>query len=344
MALLRARRFRNQATTILVTMAVVCVAAIAFAAIQFPERPLLHTIWTGFASGVIIVAPLASWVLFGARTALGRALRRLPLLVYLAVNALLLSAVLLVGHYIAYDLVWPSRGAFVDDPDLTASLSFSIALAIAINVGFELRRLIGPGVFGSLLLGRYRVPRVERRVFLMLDIMGSTAIAERLGPERFFAFLDRWLHVLTEPLLAADGRIDRFIGDEVVVSWEWTEDAVTRAVDFALAATAVLVADSDTWRRDFGVVPRMHGALHAGEVISGEIGDLKREITFLGDTLNTTARIASEARKHSGLMLASAEALAGAALPADLKRIDLGDVALRGKAEPVALALLQPSP
>jgi hypothetical protein len=244
--MLRSRRTRNQVTTILATLAVVGIAAIAFVTIQFPERPLLLSAWTGLASAVIIVTPLAYWILFGVRTALGRALRRLPLLAYLAINALLLSVLLLVGHYVAHDLVWPHRGHFFGSHDIMVSLIFLIALMIAIGI--------------------------------------------------------------------------------------------------AIAASSALAAGSESWRRDFGAVPRMRGALHAGEVLCGEIGDLKREITVIGDTLNTAARIADEARKHDGLMLASAEALAGAALPAGVTRVDLGAVALRGNAEPVALALLRASP
>lgn len=346
--MLRGRRSRNRATIIAVTMLVVCAAASVFTLTLYPDRAWWLSVAIGCASGVLIGTPVVAWVLLGLETELGRRMKRLPLILYLAINAIVMSGVLMAGHVAAYHLIWPDSGApFLDDPDLPASMFFSISLVVAVSVAVELRRLIGPGVFGAVLMGRYRYPRAERRLFLMLDVVGSTALAESLGPERFLAFLNRWIHALTEPLLAADGRIYRYVGDEAILTWEWTGDAADRALAFAVAATEAVAADAEGWRRDFGEVPRVRIALHGGAVIAGEVGDLKREITFLGDTLNTAARIAGEARNHDALVLASTEAIDGAALPTGLVRRDLGPVALRGKAEPVALAELtsgRPSP
>ncbi len=333
-------RAQNRVATAAWTMTFTCIAAVIFTIMLFPDRPLLRSISIGIGSGLLIGTPVLLWMLFGLETGLGRRLKRLPLLVYLAVNGVVMATLLIVGHLAAYYLIWPPQGAFLDDPSLPKSLLFSIALVVTVSVAIELRRLIGPGVFGAVLVGRYRYPRAERRVFLLLDIVGSTSLAERLGPERFLAFLDRWIHRLTEPLLVSGGRIYRYIGDEMILTWEWTPDAVSRALGFAADADAAVARDAETWRRDFGAVPEMRAALHAGPVIAGEIGDLKREITFLGDTLNTAARIADEARKHGGLVLASAEALDGVRLPPGLVRRDLGPTALRGKAEPVALAVI----
>lgn len=339
--MLRGRRSRNRATIIAVTMLVVCAAASMFTLTLYPERAWWLSVTIGVASGVLIGTPIVLWLLIGLETELGRRMKRLPLLAYLALNAVVMSTILMAGHVAAYHLIWPYSGApFLDDPDLTASMLFSISLVVAVSVAVELRRLIGPGVFGAVLVGRYRYPRVERRLFLMMDVVGSTALAEALGPERFLAFLDCWIHVLTEPLLAADGRIYRYVGDEVILTWEWTGDAADRALAFAVAATEAVAADAEGWRRDFGQEPRMRVALHGGPVIAGEVGDLKREITFLGDTLNTAFRIAGEARNRDALVLASAAAVEGATLPAGLDRRDLGPVALRGKADPVTLVEL----
>ena len=107
------------------------------------------------------------------------------------------------------------------------------------------------------------------------------------------------------------------------------------------ALTARLAANAETYRRQFGEAPLMRVAMHAGPVVTGEVGDIKREITYLGDTVNTAARIAGECRQYQALVLASAASLSGAALPVGLCRIDLGPVKLRGRSEPVALALVR---
>jgi adenylate cyclase len=339
-----AHRARSRATTVVVVLALAGIASAIFGAAMTTSRPWYEGAWIGVGSGALIGGPLLAWVLLGLETSLGRRLKRLPLVGYLGANIAVMSAALIGGHLAAFHLLWRSPGRFLDHPVLPPSLMFSVTGVMTIAIAIELRRLIGPGVFGALLAGRYRYPRAERRVFLLLDIVGSTAIAERLGPERFLAFLDRWIHALTEPLLASGGRIYRYVGDEVILTWTWTPGAPERALAFTLAAADAIAADVEAWRRDFGAAPRTRAALHAGPVVAGEIGDIKREIAFLGDTLNTAARIAEEARRHDALVLASAEALAGATLPEGLERADLGPVALRGKAEPVALALLRPRP
>jgi adenylate cyclase len=342
--MLPGHRARNRAKTVLAVLAMTSLAAAGFGILMAPSRPWLESAWIGIGSGLLIGGPLILWVLYGTETGFGRRLKRLPLLGYLAANALMVAAVVLGGHLAAYHLLWAQPGAFLDDPVLPSSLVFSVALVTLVSVVTELRRLIGPGVFGAVLLGRYRRPREEDRIFLLLDIMGSTGLAERLGPERFLDFLDRWIHDLTEPLLESGGRIYRYVGDEAILTWERVPGAAGRAVEFALAATRAAARQEDAYRRDFGAVPRMRAALHAGTVMAGEIGDLKREIAFLGDTLNTAARIAEEARGHDGLLLASAASLDGVTLPPGLARRDLGPVALRGRAEPVALALITTLP
>ncbi len=341
------RRSRNRTATAAGVLTVTSAAAALFGVLMAPDWSWTAAAAIGIASNLLIGGPIVLWVLFGLETAFGRWMKRLPLLAYLPINAATMGTLLLAGHLLAFHLLWKPPGGFIDDPVLPWSLAFSVCLVVLVSIAVELRRLIGPGVFGAVLVGRYRYPRAERRVFLLMDIVESTALAERLGPERFMAFLDRWIHAMTEPLLASGGRIYRYVGDEAILTWEWRGDAVSRALRFALDAGAAVAAEADRWQREFGCVPHMRIALHGGPVIAGEIGDLKREIAFLGDTLNTAARIAGEARKHDGLLLASAEALAGAVLPAGLVRRDLGPVVLRGKAEPVALAELtsgRPSP
>jgi len=335
---------RNRLTIIAVTMLAVCAAASIFTLTLYPDRPWWLSVSIGSASGVLIGTPLVLWLLLGVDTPLGRRLKRLPLILYLVLNAVVMTVILMTGHFAAYHLIWPNEHnrTFLDDPDLPASMFFSVSLVTAISVAVELRRLIGPGVFGAVLAGSYRHPRAERRIFLMLDLVGSTGMAERLGPDRFLAFLDRWIHALTEPLLAYDGQIYRYVGDEVILTWEWTADAPSRALAFAIEADKAVADAAASWQRDFGIVPRMRLALHGGPVVAGEIGDVKREITFLGDTLNTAARIAQQARHHEALVIASAEVIEGMTLPASLVSHPLGPVQLRGKAEPIPLVCLAP--
>ena len=77
-----------------------------------------------------------------------------------------------------------------------------------------------------------------------------------------------------------------------------------------------------------------------GPVVAGEIGDYKREITYLGDTVNTGARIQQACRDLDRQILVSDALVKAANVPAVLHLEDMGSVSLRGKAESVALFAL----
>ena len=93
----------------------------------------------------------------------------------------------------------------------------------------------------------------------------------------------------------------------------------------------------------YGAVPAFRTALHFGEIVAGEIGNVRREIAYVGDTLNVAARML-EATKSTGRdVLVSADLLKRAALPAGLKAEPLPTLTVRGREAPLAIAALQRS-
>jgi adenylate cyclase len=77
--------------------------------------------------------------------------------------------------------------------------------------------------------------------------------------------------------------------------------------------------------------PRFRGGLHGGAVTGGELGDLRQQIVFVGDILNTAARL-EEYAKRSGLdLVASDVLLKRLALPPGVEATHCGELALRGK-------------
>ncbi len=88
----------------------------------------------------------------------------------------------------------------------------------------------------------------------------------------------------------------------------------------------------------------MRAGLHCGPVVTGEMGSVKREIVFLGDTVNTAARIQELCRQTGDRVLASAELIDRLALPAGIAKRSLGDLRLRGKGADLALYALTKTP
>ena len=94
----------------------------------------------------------------------------------------------------------------------------------------------------------------------------------------------------------------------------------------------------------WGHVPEFKAGLHAGEVVSAQIGGLKREVVYSGDVLNTTARIRSLCGELGEDLLVSRELQSQVQLPSGLETRPVESVSLRGKEREVGLvAIADPS-
>src|SRR5712692_3246154 len=63
------------------------------------------------------------------------------------------------------------------------------------------------------------LPTREERVFLFLDLVGSTSPAEAMGELRMHDLLTRFFFDIDEPILAHGGEVHAYVGDQVIVTW-----------------------------------------------------------------------------------------------------------------------------
>lgn len=163
----------------------------------------------------------------------------------------------------------------------------------------QINHLLGEGILWKFIRGRYHKPREEERIFMFLDMKSSTSIAEKLGHVCFYALVNELFHEISQPVLQTKAEIYQYVGDEVVLTWEM-EDGLqnSNCLKIFFIFRENLLRKSENYIRDFGVKPEFKAGLHFGKVISAQIGDLKREIVYNGDVLNTTARIQSECNKY----------------------------------------------
>jgi len=171
---------------------------------------------------------------------------------------------------------------------------------------------------------------------LFVDIVGSTALAERIGPVAVHRFLASVFRLAEEPIVNYGAEIYQYVGDEMVLTWTVAEERQgARPIACFFAIVAALDRAAPQFRRDFGVTPTLRGALHAGPVISGEIGDTKRDIVFHGDVMNTAARLEQATRDLHRAFLASADSVSRLTSTDQYTLEPLGPQALRGRAAPV---------
>jgi adenylate cyclase len=268
-----------------------------------------------------------------------------PFLVNLAIKTVVYLAVILFALAVGARL-FPSPaevGCLL--PIGSRDVLFSFAAVLAIRFVDDINHMLGQNVLLDFVTGRYYRPRLEERVFLFIDIEGSTALAERLGPLDFHRLVNRFVVDITTPIVAAHGEIHRYVGDELIATWKLPVGiADAHCVRGCFAALERLAALRPVYLRDFGMPVDCRAGLHCGPVVTGEMGSVKKEIAFLGDTVNTTARIKEFCRQTGERVLASAALVDLIELPPGLHKRSLGDLRLRGKQSNVALYALEQEP
>jgi adenylate cyclase len=298
----------------------------------------VRSIVAGGLIGLLITIGMVSFEVCWAVELISRRWREAPFLVVLTTRSLVWLVIIVVG--ISVPLVTVNQTPLDELTTTTIALSVGVSFAAALVINFigQINRLLGRGVMVRLILGRYHRPREEVRIFLLIDLRGSTQIAERLGNLRYHGFLKRFIGDVTTNAMRHGGELHRYVGDEVIVTWterRGVDDAACVRCVFAIADALELT--SAEYAADFGVAPRFWAGLHLGPVVTGEVGTVKHEIVYLGDTLNTSARIEQACRTYGRPFLASADVIEALELPSNVATESLGPIELRGVRSSVEL-------
>ena len=138
----------------------------------------------------------------------------------------------------------------------------------------------------------------ERRIVTVLfaDLVGFTSLAERMDPEQVKRLIDACFERLVEVVLEFGGKVDKLLGDGMLVLFGAPvahEDDPERAVRAALrmqdclaqyVATSALAGSGDI---------RMRIGINTGEVLVGTLAGT--DYTAMGDVVNTASRLQAEA-------------------------------------------------
>lgn len=130
---------------------------------------------------------------------------------------------------------------------------------------------------------------------LFSDIRGFTTFSETHTPEEVLSHLNEYLSAMVDVIFKYEGTLDKFIGDAVMAVFGSPikhGDDPLRAVKAALEMKERLNELNKKWGRE-GKVPLEIGiGINTGEVIAGNIGDVRRmEYTVIGDNVNLASRI-----------------------------------------------------
>ena len=187
---------------------------------------------------------------------------------------------------------------------------------------------------------------------LFCDIVGSTPLTERLGPEAMRDLVSSFLATSLAEVDRYGGTAPQFTGDGFMALFGaplTQEDHVQRALLAGLAIQRALGGPEDAGDSNRLNLPVRIG-IHTGPVVFGPVGDkLPMDSTAIGDTANVAARL-QQAAEPATILLSEATFQ----LAQSYARVEpVGPLVLRGKADPItayrllevsqALAALRPS-
>lgn len=133
---------------------------------------------------------------------------------------------------------------------------------------------------------------------MFADIVGFTALSERMQPSELAAMLNGHFEGLNEVIEAHGGTVDKYIGDSLMAFWGAPEPAPDHAARACRAALAMAADVASRRTASFHPQLRLKIALHTGSLIVGNIGAPTRmNYTVIGDTVNVCSRIESLAAK-----------------------------------------------
>jgi len=188
---------------------------------------------------------------------------------------------------------------FLTSLGLLVLVVYTLAIYSLLLFFLQINHLLGEGILWKFIRGKYHKPREEERIFMFLDMKSSTTIAEQLGHVRFYTLLNELFHEISQPVLQTKAEIYQYVGDEVVLTWEVEHGLKnSNCLKTYFMFRESLMKNGENYLKNFGVQPEFKAGLHFGKVVSAQIGDLKREIVYNGDVLNTTARIRNECNKY----------------------------------------------
>lgn len=341
---LRGRHLRWRVVWFWVAILAACVSSgLFYGTVSSGGKPLIGAVYGLCCGGAVmlfeqgVVAPRAR-----------DRLRRLPWLVGVLATEAAYLVLIMFGAGVA-GLLLDACGA-LDEPLAAAvvlgpaSTFYALTVSGIIITMTRMRDLIGAEVFRNILVGRYYHPVEEERIFLFIDLIGSTAYAQAQGDLRAQAFLSAIFTALADPVRRHRGSIDDYIGDMALITWPMKVGVKeARCVACVFSFLDRIRQDAESWRREFGQVPGFRAALHGGGVVTAEVGVDRHKISYFGDVVNTTGRLEALCRTLDAPLLISSDLLERmSALPEGVRARPLGAHALKGRGQMLAVMSLEP--
>ncbi|MBI3799862.1 MAG: AAA family ATPase [Deltaproteobacteria bacterium] len=182
----------------------------------------------------------------------------------------------------------------------------------------------------------------ERRQLTVMfcDLVGSTALSERMDPEEWRTVVQEYQRVCAEVIHRFEGHIAQYLGDGLLIYFGYPaahEDDAQRAARAGLEIVTVVGARLRPSPSTGHVPLQVRIGIHTGLVVVGDIGEGGRHGQLaLGDTPNIAARLQGLAEPNTVVISAATHRLIAGYLDCQ----DLGLHTLKGISTPMPVYLV----
>jgi adenylate cyclase len=256
--------------------------------------------------------------------------------IYLIMLIFLVSYVVEYSGYMLDVSLEEERGWWRTNKTFWTIMIFFVVASLVFSFVKIANEKFGRGVFFKILLGRYRKPKEEKRIFMFLDLKSSTSIAENLGHYLYSQLIQDCFYDLNTIFRKYDAEIYQYVGDEAVLSWAY-KHGIKRNNALALYFGFIdrIQSRSDYYEEKYGLIPEFKAGIHGGTLMVTEVGTIKKEIAYHGDVINTTARIQSQCNAYNANILVSESLLNDLKLDESYQTQKIDDLLLKGKSNTV---------
>ena len=122
------------------------------------------------------------------------------------------------------------------------------------------------------------------------------------------------------------------IEDLIVISWTMNKGLTNaNCIKTFFDIKSTIERKKDQYLKQYGFMPRIRAGLHTGSLVTSEIGEIKTQIVFHGNTMNTTSRILDKCYEFKLELLASDQLIRMLGMTKNYELHSVGNIQLKGK-------------
>ncbi len=349
------RLFRKQNFAILITDIVVWVfAMVVFVILRFYptfEKPLLatdptmdfdFTMWLGIQVGLFLGVIYGFVDIFLDKQWLRKRSFGSILLIKGIIHLLIIFLVSIEVRVEAFDkmgieITREMMRSSIINPRILIILLYTTIVSFILNFSRQINLKFGPGNLAKFLTGKFHHPKEEVRIFMFLDMKSSTTIAEELGHVHFGELVQDCFSDLSI-VVNRQAEIYQYVGDEAILYWEVEKGLRHNNCLMAFFEYVQQLKKRELYYKNkYGIVPEFKAGVNIGEVTVAEVGDIKRDLAFLGDTMNIAARIEGLCNIHQKDLLISESLQQKLPETELLKKTFVDTIVLKGKQQSIGI-------